>query len=304
MLIAGDLFHRQPLLRELKEVNYLFSTLTDTQIVLMAGNHDCIRKHSYYRTFSWHENVHMITSRDISCIKLRELDTAVYGLSYYEKENEGHVYESVKLQDSCRYRILLAHGGDEKHFPFHKAAVERLGFDYVALGHIHKPQELIPNRMAYSGALEPIDRNDTGRHGIIKGELGDSGCKIKFQPAASREYVHITIEVDADMTGFALRTQLRQRIEAGGVQNIYKVTLEGVKAPEIIFDLENMNPYGNVTEIVDHTKPSFDFKRMLSQNRNNLMGRYIESFGDARPGSVEYEALCEGILALQETKRG
>ena len=30
LLIAGDLFHRQPLLRELKEVNYLFSTLPHT----------------------------------------------------------------------------------------------------------------------------------------------------------------------------------------------------------------------------------------------------------------------------------
>ena len=28
LLIAGDLFHRQPLLRELKEVDYLFSKLT------------------------------------------------------------------------------------------------------------------------------------------------------------------------------------------------------------------------------------------------------------------------------------
>ncbi len=27
LFIAGDLFHRQPLLRDLKEVNYLFSTI-------------------------------------------------------------------------------------------------------------------------------------------------------------------------------------------------------------------------------------------------------------------------------------
>ena len=37
LLIAGDLFHRQPLVRELKEVNYLFSELTHTKVVLMAG---------------------------------------------------------------------------------------------------------------------------------------------------------------------------------------------------------------------------------------------------------------------------
>ena len=36
LLIAGDLFHRQPLLRELKEVDYLFSQLTHTNIFLLS----------------------------------------------------------------------------------------------------------------------------------------------------------------------------------------------------------------------------------------------------------------------------
>ena len=37
LLIAGDLFHRQPLVRELKEADYLFSELTHTKVVLIAG---------------------------------------------------------------------------------------------------------------------------------------------------------------------------------------------------------------------------------------------------------------------------
>ena len=37
LIIAGDMFHRQPLLRELKEVDYLFSTIPDTKVVLCAG---------------------------------------------------------------------------------------------------------------------------------------------------------------------------------------------------------------------------------------------------------------------------
>ena len=32
LLIAGDLFHRQPLLRELKEVGYLLGKLSHTQV--------------------------------------------------------------------------------------------------------------------------------------------------------------------------------------------------------------------------------------------------------------------------------
>ena len=53
LLIAGDLFHRQPLLRELKEMNSILEMLEHTEVVMIAGNHDYIKKNSYYRTFSW-----------------------------------------------------------------------------------------------------------------------------------------------------------------------------------------------------------------------------------------------------------
>ncbi|MFR1037460.1 MAG: metallophosphoesterase family protein [Clostridium sp.] len=43
LFISGDLFHRQPLLRDLKEVNYLFSTIPGVRVVIIAGNHDRIR---------------------------------------------------------------------------------------------------------------------------------------------------------------------------------------------------------------------------------------------------------------------
>ena len=36
LLIAGDLFHRQPLVREVRELNYLFSTIPEVQVVWMA----------------------------------------------------------------------------------------------------------------------------------------------------------------------------------------------------------------------------------------------------------------------------
>ena len=42
LLIAGDLFHRQPLLRELKELNAVFGELSHTKVVFTAGNHDYI----------------------------------------------------------------------------------------------------------------------------------------------------------------------------------------------------------------------------------------------------------------------
>ena len=43
LFISGDLFHRQPLVRDLKEVNYLFTTIPNVKVILIAGNHDRIR---------------------------------------------------------------------------------------------------------------------------------------------------------------------------------------------------------------------------------------------------------------------
>ena len=51
LLIAGDLFHRQPRGRELQEVNTLFSSLSGTIVVLMAGNHDYLKPSSPYWDF-------------------------------------------------------------------------------------------------------------------------------------------------------------------------------------------------------------------------------------------------------------
>ena len=52
LFISGDLFHRQPLQRDLKEINYLFSTIPAVHVVMIAGNHDRIRSNSAVLSFS------------------------------------------------------------------------------------------------------------------------------------------------------------------------------------------------------------------------------------------------------------
>lgn len=64
------------------------------------------------------------------------------------------------------YEILLAHGGDDSHIPIKKENLLGLGYDYIAMGHIHKPQIICPDKIAYAGALEQsiktiLERTDT-----------------------------------------------------------------------------------------------------------------------------------------------
>lgn len=302
--MAGDLFHRQPLLRELKEVDGLFASLERTQVVLIAGNHDYMRRDSYYRTFQWSANVHFLGSASVEAVELPALETAVYGCSYHERQIRQPLYDSAPAAGRQKREILLAHGGDADHIPVSREALAGLGYDYVALGHIHMPQVVIPGLAAYAGALEPTDRNDTGHHGYIQGEITEDGCRFSFVPFASREYIHCEVEVDRRTTGAGLADLIWKKIEENGIQNMYKFLLKGYRDPDTLFDLDALDRRGNIIDIVDETKPAWDLEKLYRNNKNNLIGRYIESFSGAEKDSVEYRALFEGISALMETRRG
>ena len=313
LLIAGDLFHRQPLLRELKEMNYLFSKLTKTKVVLIAGNHDYIRKDSYYLTFEWAQNVHTLFDEQMGYVEFPEINACVYGLSYHSKTIQKPLYRNQRAKKRQKIEILLAHGGDETHIPFKKQDLLELGYTYVALGHIHKPAELEANKMHYAGSLEPLDKTETGKHGYVFGEVSATKVgiaeakaievKAVFVPHAKRMYYQEKIEVTDAMTGHALKDKIDRKIRARGTQHLYKITLTGVRDPEVLFDLEHMDTYGNIVEITDETMPSYDFAKLERQNRENLLGKFIEKYKHAEEGSVEAIALYEGVQAILKTRR-
>lgn len=299
LLIAGDLFHRQPLLRELKEVDYLFSKLSHTKVVLIAGNHDYIRKDSYYRTFSWNENVFPLFGETMDSVIFPELDTAVYGLSYHEKEIEEALYDGAQAQGLAKYEIMLAHGGDEKHIPIRRSTFADAGFDYIALGHIHRQQDVVPNQMIYAGSLEPTDKNDTGHHGFVRGEIHEKGeVKTEFIPFSKREYLHLVLPIHEQMSAYGIRDRICEVISQRGEQHIYKFILRGERALDLEFPKDMPDLPGNVLEVVDETVLALDIEKIHRENKNNLIGKYIESFGVYEEGSLMYQALCEGLRAL------
>ena len=236
-------------------------------------------------------------------MEFKDLKTRVYGLSYYRKEITEGLYDRAKAPGKQKYEILLAHGGDEKHIPFKKEVLRGLGYSYVALGHIHKPQTLVENQILYAGALEPIDKNDTGKHGYVRGEVTEKGVKTEFIPSAKREYRHLTMEIGKGMTNGAVKEMIRETIQENGIEHIYKFILRGFRDADISFEPDSLRSYGNVIEIVDETKPSYDFEKLLEENRGNLSGRYIESLRECEEDSVAHMALYEGVQALLDTKR-
>ncbi len=303
LFIAGDLFHRQPLLGELKEVAYLFQTIPDTRVYLIAGNHDYMRKDSRYHTFEWPENVIFFYEEELTCVRDPELDVYVYGFSYHHQEIPENVLAGIVPEEGEGLHILLAHGGDEGHVPFNVKALASAGFDYIALGHIHKPQILLRDRAAFSGALEPIDRNDLGEHGYMEGHTEDGRLRVRFVPYACRAYEQILLELDENSTQGGIEDDLREQIKENGPDNIYRIVLTGNRPPELVLIPERLKALGNVTEIEDASRLLYDIEYLKKQYGNTLVGDYIRCFTDRECTPVEEKALYYGLQALLETSR-
>ena len=232
-----------------------------------------------------------------------ELKTAVYGLSYHSREISRPLYDGFTAAGAEPFEILLAHGGDEKHIPFDRRAMERAGFDYIALGHIHKPMILKEDQIIYSGALEPVDKNDTGTHGYVKGEITESGIRTQWVPCASREYIHLGIQISPEDTTGSIKREIEKQIQEYGNENIYKIILRGKRDHDASLDTDRMKGGQNIIEILDETSPAYDFEKLYAENADTILGRYIEQFRGCREGSTEYQALCEGVEALLNSRQ-
>ena len=302
LLIAGDLFHRQPLMRELKEVNYLFSTLKKTKVVFIIGNHDYLKVDSYYLDFPWSENVTCLRGKECESVVFEDLDTEVYGLSYHTREIKEPKYNDLQPEKKAGFSILLGHGGDAKHIPIDRKKLLLSGFDYIALGHIHRPEMIEPDRMAYAGALEPIDQNDIGPHGFIEGKYNEGKLSISFVPWACREYIPLELDTKECPTNLAFQETVRMRMAAKGMQHIYKVLLQGYRDPDIVYDLDACRKLGNIVSVQDESVPDYDFERLMRIHAGDIAGRYIQTLYHKDMSDTERKALYYGIHALLEMR--
>jgi len=314
LLIAGDLFHRQPLLRELKEVNYRFGKLLTARVVIMAGNHDYIGARSHYQNFRWNDRVYMFMKDTIEVVEFPELNTAVYGLSYLSRDITEPLYDNTRPEQGNRINILLAHGGDDKNIPINRKKLMESGFDYIALGHIHKP-EIITERMAYCGSLEPMDKNETGSRGYIIGDINlspadtisarnlNSSINIRFVPFSAREYKRIELDVNPEDTNGSLLDKAKEAVNSNGNQHIYSFYIKGLRDESIKFDPNALKSLGCVYEVVDESLPDYDFDALYRDNSDNLIGLYIERIRQkASQDELARKALYYGIEALLGAK--
>lgn len=302
LLISGDLFHKQPLKRELREVNYLFGQIQQVKVVLMAGNHDYLQPKSYYLDFPWEENVYFFKGEEISAFDFPEKNVTIYGLSYWHQQICERLYDEFDVSDEKRINILLAHGGTEKQIPFFPKQILEKGIDYIAAGHIHKAARMLGTSAVMAGSLEPTDCNDTGPHGYWIGEIRKEGrevfCGLDFYPVKKCEYKHEIFSLETDTTQYELEQMVKKRIEDGEAYMLYRIFLEGYVNPDANIDFSRLEQMKQVVDVTINLQPDYDYEKMLKEHPDSLLGRYIARMEKKPQDVVTMKALEFGVNAL------
>lgn len=298
LLIAGDLFDHQPSLEELKRVDDIFKTAPDTQVVMVAGASDYLKEECAYEEYRWADHVHFLKSAAPSSVYLEKLDVTVHGLSYWSDQRPERILEKMVPDDEGEIQILLAYGGDERHLPFDQAVLDEAGFDYVALGMKHNPLVMVSRDISYPGSLEPLGKDEIGKHGYIAGEITGEERRYRFVPFAFREYMTLKVRVSSDISEQELKERLKAVMEKQGGHNIYLICLEGRHDPRHPYHTDQLLQLGNVVEIEDRTVPDYDIVALLDAHRDDVVGMYMEELLKKPSDKKLQRALYCGLEAL------
>lgn len=299
LLIAGDLFHAPPAISQLKEIDYKLSKLSRTWTVIIAGNHDYMSPEGAYAGYRFQTKTVCLPADRVASVYIRELGVCVTGRSYDRREIPEGIYDDAQPVREDTFNFLLAHGGDLAHAPLKKQRLLDAGFDYIALGHIHKPEVLVQDKMAYAGSLEPIDYTDVGDRGYIIGEIAEGRCHTEWKKINVRSYINLSLRVKPEYSGAQIIDAIEREIHRLGSENIYRILLRGEKSDEVQPDFHALTTRYMISMVEDLTRGALDVDALLSGNEENLIGQFIMQLKD-KEDEVSQKALEYGLHALLE----
>lgn len=317
ILIAGDLFDCGYV--GMDSVRRVFGAMASCglPIVISPGNHDPYTEGGIYDGKKIPDNVYLFDSPQMSHFDLDGLSLRVHGYAF-----EGRSYTSDPLASDIelaegRFNVLCAHGDISSplsvYAPINLAQLEGVGFDYVALGHIHKysePLKLGKSLVAYSGFAEGRSFDECGFGGAIAVTLTPGAS---FAASAERIILsqkrYLTAEIDvsgAATTGDLLKA-IKQYLYTEGIgrETSLRLTLTGTVDPSLQCErIISADEAGlAMLEIRNETLPIFDAEYL--ENDITLRGALYRQLlpmlnspdGDTR--RVAIGALRMGLAALE-----
>ncbi len=246
LLIAGDLFDTPFISADIaSKIISAMSQIPDTVIAIAPGNHDCSCPGSVYLKYDFPENV-IIFNSFLEYVDFPQKNVRLWGAGFTERfENFPLLRSDIELKADLLnicvlHGELVAENSTGVYNPIFPSAIEKSGFDYIALGHIHKRsviEKLGKTHFSYSGCPDGTGFDETGALGVYIGTVSKESARLEFLEMSSRKYLSESFDITHCKNTFDISekilTQLRQAYGEAFEENLYRITLVGTVSPGV-----------------------------------------------------------------------
>ena len=284
LFISGDLYEADNIRKStIDYINNLFKEIPNTKIYIAPGNHDPRTKNSYYEIYNWAGNV---TIFDSTVSKIEEKDVDIYGYGFDNFEMRDYQLNDIFVSNKSKNNILVTHGylyTNTNYNPISTDVIKAKGFDYAAIGHIHKRDDYYPGSLVSLGFDEP------GEHGFIYGELNNKVLKKEFIKVEQKEFVTENI----DVSEMKSNEELIERLNSINTNNnFYEIYLVGNRHFEINVNIKLVQ--NNIIKVKDKT----NIEVVFEENDNTIRGIFIKLLNEKLQAGEINEEKYQRILEL------
>ncbi len=303
LLISGDAFESKYIgAAQMADINYNFARIADCRIVIISGNHDPLAQSKLYDAVDWQPNVHIIR-REFDRLTFDDKRCCVTGSVFYNEEKAPLNFADLPAAAPDYYNILMLHGNvfnDDRYCYIDKAKLLALDYDYIALGHIHKPQFIAPH-IAYAGSLEPLNFGEVGEHGFVLGQLGAT-AQFDFVPFSKRRFIKVEVALEPSDVMTSIVEKIRRQT-ADLTDDLVRIKLTGYRRYDLTIERAALADALDLYyfELDDQTKIDISIDAVVAANQGGFIGEFAACFtADELADEVFQTAYQQGITMLYE----
>ncbi len=215
LLLAGDIYDGewrdvQPAIYLGKQLQRLAKAGIPTYIIL--GNHDASNRGiKGFKTFV-EDNAVVFSATEAETSEVPGLAATVHGQSFATREMTENLAKAYPVPTKNSFNIGLLHTaleGREGHDTYAPTSVPELtakGYDYWALGHIHKKEVVSEDPyIVFSGNLQGRSVRELGPKGAFLIEVDDGSVSaLEFRELSSFRWIELTVPADDDSSSSAI----------------------------------------------------------------------------------------------------
>ena len=314
VLIAGDVFDSPVPRTEGLARFYGIVGALDVPVVIAPGNHDYYEPGGIWDDPARPKNVTVFTTATLSAFDFAALGVTVYGYAFLGESADAPDLGRAERLHRGRINLLLAHADMlsplSAYAPISAAQLERSGYHYAALGHVHKPtpsKKCGDTTVAYSGFFAGRGFDEPGNGGARLVEIeGQTVLETRLESQAD------TFEVRTlDCTGAAHGEDLRRAVsaylekESFAPSTALRLLLSGDVSADCRADTVQLARLGaalSLFEVEDRTLPLYDAEYL--EKAPTVQGAFYRALlprlqsADAAERELAAEALRLGLCAL------